>query len=773
MKTFLKKFLVVFAAALVGITPTLSQAATGDLTAADVFPSDIDMMFELDTAVANPLEDFFRENLGNAENDISTLMLELADNNKINVAIGNISDYANEEMYLSMGMSAEDFVTVVETTEATELETYRNIKIYKMQEDAYVSLVKNLMVITSSVEKLKTAIDNSVTSSGTLGLAAPYRAVASHEISGSFFKMYMNPSVFMDYLDNGMGMEPLANGNLLLTGLVKAMDAESISVNSNDSGFGFGVAVHADAAKLAETGLTFDKYNFNPSLYQLLSGKGLIFYQERSDIKSQFDLLMKMIETDEEALGELNTFKVDFKNETLIDFDRELLPLLGSKYMFTVHNVDGLLPGVTAIFKVSDTNKAGGVALKLSDYLKTKLDEEQAGYDEKIFDSGIDSAGGTSFYSYEIYLKAFDDNGDLAGITDEAATLHIRLAVTTDGYLVISTLPDLDAMFRKGSEGLLDNAGLKTSFTNPTAVSNEVLYLDIDNLGTYVGVLMNIFDADTATKDEVSRFFAPWHGIYARGEATADTVWVHGQVNVDTEKLADFGELLYDMSNAFSEGFSTDYAPDLTYDTDILTPFGVQKTFCDVSEDDWFYPYVSDLSSRMIVSGYEDGCFRPNQPVTRAEFVKMAMKAVGTAPAINSGFQPFSDVPPIYGEWYSEDVNMAAMMGYVSGYEDGTFKPGNTVTRAEALQILYNMSPNVLQSVDMGTIPADELQAFSDVRTSDWFYSPVITSYWYGVISGPGVFEPNRQLNRAEAAKIISVLMELEQNSTLPRSTHD
>ena len=85
-----------------------------------------------------------------------------------------------------------------------------------------------------------------------------------------------------------------------------------------------------------------------------------------------------------------------------------------------------------------------------------------------------------------------------------------------------------------------------------------------------------------------------------------------------------------------------------------------------------------------ILDGYEDGSFRPNASITRAEFTKIAVsffKHVGGASS-----NPFNDVPD--SAWYAEFVKAAAELGLIDGYEDGTFRPNAPITRAEACTIV-------------------------------------------------------------------------------------
>ena len=83
-----------------------------------------------------------------------------------------------------------------------------------------------------------------------------------------------------------------------------------------------------------------------------------------------------------------------------------------------------------------------------------------------------------------------------------------------------------------------------------------------------------------------------------------------------------------------------------------------------------------------IANGYLDGTFRPEQPVSRAELVKL----IASYFTVEGGTSPFPDVPD--GHWAAEVVSFAAEEGWVSGYPDGTFRPDAPVSRAEAVKIL-------------------------------------------------------------------------------------
>ena len=108
--------------------------------------------------------------------------------------------------------------------------------------------------------------------------------------------------------------------------------------------------------------------------------------------------------------------------------------------------------------------------------------------------------------------------------------------------------------------------------------------------------------------------------------------------------------------------------------------------FNDVEPTAWYAPYIVYAEDLGWINGYADGSFKPNNLVTRAEAVKIIISSQQDKDSIPEMAPSFPDVLP--NEWYSKFIAFGASKGYFSGYEDGSFKPTNNITRAEAAKII-------------------------------------------------------------------------------------
>ena len=148
------------------------------------------------------------------------------------------------------------------------------------------------------------------------------------------------------------------------------------------------------------------------------------------------------------------------------------------------------------------------------------------------------------------------------------------------------------------------------------------------------------------------------------------------------------------------------------------------NTFTDVPKGYWAANYIGYMQQFGIITGYSDGSFRPDAPVTRAEFATIASRFE----KLTEGSKSFTDVSDTY--WAARYINFAATRGWVTGYSDGTFKPENTITRAEVAAVTCRL---LERSADQSYIRSHlkELRTFSDVTESHW-------AYWYAMEAANG-----------------------------------
>ena len=186
-----------------------------------------------------------------------------------------------------------------------------------------------------------------------------------------------------------------------------------------------------------------------------------------------------------------------------------------------------------------------------------------------------------------------------------------------------------------------------------------------------------------------------------------------------------------------------------------VTQPSYRPSFLDIAEAEWAREYIDTLYVNGIVNGDQNSMFHPNQDITREEFLKMLMllfeQQTPTA-AI-----PFSDVDET--AWYAVYIQQAVDAGIVNGYSDGTFGIGKNITREE-------MAVMVKRAIDHYALlmePGNQNDTIYDEGAiAEYAIDAVKTLYAYGILRGDelGNFNPRNNTTRAEAAKIIAMLLE-------------
>ena len=176
--------------------------------------------------------------------------------------------------------------------------------------------------------------------------------------------------------------------------------------------------------------------------------------------------------------------------------------------------------------------------------------------------------------------------------------------------------------------------------------------------------------------------------------------------------------------------------------------------YSDVAEIDWFYSYVTALSEKGIVSGNGNGTFKPNDNVTREQFLKMLLETVGAE--YTDVENTFTDVDN--NAWYSKYVLNAKNMGIVNGVSHTEFGIGANITRQD-------MAVMINRVIEKFNISAEEktVEDFADFnKVSAYATESVAKMKAIGLIQGyNNDFRPMDNLTRAEAAKVIYELLNL------------
>ena len=156
----------------------------------------------------------------------------------------------------------------------------------------------------------------------------------------------------------------------------------------------------------------------------------------------------------------------------------------------------------------------------------------------------------------------------------------------------------------------------------------------------------------------------------------------------------------------------------LITDNVLKTLATTENNFSDVAADRWSNDAISTIANGKYVNGYEDGTFKPSQPITRAEFVTIAARMYG----IDENYTQEVDLVDVKGHWAEKYISFATESGWVNGYEDNTFKPNKYVTRAEVMKIINHMLNRHVQ--EDGLVAG--AKRWEDNSQDKWYYYEVI-----------------------------------------------
>ena len=200
----------------------------------------------------------------------------------------------------------------------------------------------------------------------------------------------------------------------------------------------------------------------------------------------------------------------------------------------------------------------------------------------------------------------------------------------------------------------------------------------------------------------------------------------------------------------------------------LVAPVNASLVFPDLTAEHWCYDKIIDFEEKGFVCGYEDGTFRPDQTITRAEYVKIVNNFFGYELEYDKD-SGFSDINS--GDWFIPYVNEAVERGYITGYEDGTFRPEDPIRRQEATVILAR-----ILDIDKEEYPADHVDGLAQYSDGDeveeWAKVAIHSYSVYNFINGyqDGSLRILQDVTRAETVELLHIL---EQQIIIPEPDKD
>ena len=184
----------------------------------------------------------------------------------------------------------------------------------------------------------------------------------------------------------------------------------------------------------------------------------------------------------------------------------------------------------------------------------------------------------------------------------------------------------------------------------------------------------------------------------------------------------------------------------------------------------WAESCITSLAGRGIINGYPDRSFRPNAPVTRAEFATMVATAFPNEANVNPSAGQFSDISSSY--WASSAIRSVSQKGFLSGYPDGSFQPTQNIPRAQALIALssgldYQPNQFVNQTLSSSFSDSSSIPSYARNGIAAATEKQIVVNY-------PSVqnLRPNQVATRAEVAAFLCQALKTPQDNSLISSQY-
>lgn len=255
----------------------------------------------------------------------------------------------------------------------------------------------------------------------------------------------------------------------------------------------------------------------------------------------------------------------------------------------------------------------------------------------------------------------------------------------------------------------------------PNSVVDSMYGKNMNGHWSWIYVYNNDDQCDVADCEYKDQGILNWMAKQTKKEVYAHTTYINGY-NDGTFKAdnsvtrAEVAKMLYGLGD--------------------LDETVANVKFSDVNTGIWYYEPVMALAKAGIINGYKDGTFKPTETITRAEFATMIMRYAKLSPS--TGSTGFSDVPE--SDWAAGNIKAVAEAGYVKGYNNGTFRPENNLTRAEAVTVINRVLGRV---GNKDNISAD-ITIFPDVKRDHYAWADIVEAaleHNYTIVNGKEIWK--------------------------------
>lgn len=555
-----------------------------------------------------------------------------------------------------------------------------------------------------------------------------------------------------------------------------SLKAQGVAVSQNSTG----IKAQVYLENKADSNYQVNNFSATPELYRKLNADKLLLYTESYNWTGRLTSLSNVdTGSSEYTLADpFAAMREEFFKSTGLELS-DLSSVFSRHTSLVIHDDTAHQDLVSiSMLSSSDSSSSQNLINKIKVLTETKMiDAAKADYQRKVEDREFlkeyypdEYANAPALPTLEEYLKLVpkmtlktinginyqqltfqpDQNGDLPFINMNTGTTPVTLSFATlaDGTFFFTTASDPSTVL--STQGLEKDPEFNR--IPHTSTLYDIGYINLKNVHTFASYLAEK-SGETEVSEAINKFLAPLQSLSTSTMVLPNNaLFTEFQINMDMSQIGNYIDALKDLGVTFPLGGldrgMTDYTEnwqDYLYE---------DAGFEDVKSDDWFYRQVNHVANTYIMEG-NDSIFRPNEAINRAEFIKTVMSALEYNGNYYTEVEPekyFSDVSA--DAWYAYPINKARAHGIISGYSDNTFHPYQSISRAEAVQILNN----ALADNDSYQVNHNLDLPFTDVSSNAWYYQAVKAAFQNKLVSGKTFnhFGPNDTLTRAETATIVS-----------------